>query len=124
MRDARNIKRASRHCQQFYFLATGGGKNGKQATAASVPLMRARENAPPVSPGRIEIASDISAHGYQLEAHIPADCLAGFEPADHARIGFFYMLEDRELGQQYLTVGDELLWYVDPSTWATAVLAR
>ena len=32
------------------------------------------------------------------------------------------MLEDRDHGQQYLTVGDDLYWYVDPSTWATAVL--
>jgi hypothetical protein len=34
------------------------------------------------------------------------------------------MLEDGDHGQQYLTVGDDLYWYVDPSTWATAVLQR
>ena len=34
------------------------------------------------------------------------------------------MIEDSELGQQALTVGDDLYWYVDPSTWATAVLIR
>ena len=32
------------------------------------------------------------------------------------------MLEDNEWGQQYLTVGDDLAWNVDPSTWATGLL--
>ena len=48
----------------------------------------------------------------------------GFDPVEHPRIGFYYMLEDRDHGQQFLTVGDNLYWYVDPSTWATVVLAR
>ena len=59
-----------------------------------------------------------------MDAHLPAACLSGFDPDEHPRIGFYYMLEDREHGQQYLTVGDDLYWYVDPSTWATAVLTR
>jgi hypothetical protein len=59
-----------------------------------------------------------------LEARIPAECLNGFDPVEHPRIGLYYMLEDRDHGQQYLTVGDDLYWYVDPSTWATAVLSR
>lgn len=124
MRDTRNIKRASRHCQQFYFLPTGGGRQGKDPVAGSAPLMRARENAPPVRSEQIPIAAEVFAGGYQLEAHLPAAVLAGFDPAEHPRIGIFYILEDREKGQQYLTVGDDLLWFVDPSTWATAVLRR
>ena len=61
--------------------------------------------------------------GYFLEAHVPADALAGFDPDEHRRIGIYYMLEDGDFGQQYLTVGDDLGWYIDPSTWATGVLA-
>jgi hypothetical protein len=34
------------------------------------------------------------------------------------------MLEDTELGHQSLTVGDDLNWYIDPSTWPTAVLTE
>ena len=70
------------------------------------------------------VASNITKSGYTLEAHIPADCLSGFDPAEHPRIGFYYILEDRDHGQQYLTIGDDLYWYVDPSTWATAVLRK
>jgi len=124
MRDTRSIRRASRHCQQFYLLPTGGGSGGRQAAAGSAPLQRAQADAPAVTPGAIAIAARVESTGYQIEAHLPATALAGFDPAEHPRIGFFYMLEDRELGQQCLTVGDDLYWYIDPSTWATAVLAR
>jgi len=122
MRDTRNIKRATRYCQQFFFLPTGGGPKRDQPAAGSVKIQRAREHAPPVPPGRIRVASTVKATGYTLEAHIPADALSGFDPVEHTRIGFYTILEDHDRGQQYLTVGDDLYWYVDPSTWATAVL--
>ncbi len=122
MRDARDVKRATRFCQQFYFLPVGGGAGGREPVAGAAPIRRAREDAPVVAPDRIRVAADVGRTGYTIEAHIPADCLSGFDPRDHRRIGLYYMLEDRELGQQYLTVGDDLNWYVDPSTWATAVL--
>lgn len=124
MRDTRNVKRATRYCQQFYVLPSGGGAAGRDAVAASAPIQRARENAPQVPASRIKIGSQLLPDGYQLEAHIPAGALSGFQPAEHPRIGFYYMLEDLELGQQYLTVGDELNWHIDPSAWPTAVLAR
>ena len=124
MRDTRTGKRASRYCQQFYAMPRGGGPKGDQATAASVTIKRAREHAPPVKGGLIQAAANVARNGYRLEAHIPAEALSGFDPGEHNRIGFYYMLEDRDHGQQYLTVGDDLHWYVDPSTWATAVLVR
>lgn len=122
MRDARGNKRATRFCQQFFFLPTGGGKQGDQPVAGENPIKRAREH-PPL-PGHVfEIASQVSKTGYILEAFLPAACLSGFDPTEHPRIGFYYMLEDGDHGQQYLTVGDDLNWHIDPSTWATAVLS-
>lgn len=122
MRDTRNVHRATRHCQQFFLLPTGG--RGGAAVAGAARIQRARENAPDVPAGDIAIAARVERGSYQLEALLPAQALSGFDPHEHPRIGFFYMLEDRELGQQYLTVGDELQWHIDPSTWPTAVLAR
>ena len=144
MRDARRNRYATRFCQQFFFLPAGGGPDASEPAAGSARIHRARENAPLFSgqaviptpqtarlgrdtpdrgnPGRIRVASATSATAYALEAHIPARCLNGFDPVDHPRIGFYYILEDQELGQQSLTVGDELNWHIDPSTWATAVL--
>ena len=123
-REARNVKRATRFCQQFYLMPTGGGPGQKDPVGGSHKIQRAREDAPPVGPGRIRVGARVTADGYTLDAHLPVDVLVGFDPVENPRIGFYYMLEDRELGQQWLTVGDDLYWYVDPSTWATAVLVR
>ncbi|NLX22099.1 MAG: hypothetical protein GXY55_10610 [Phycisphaerae bacterium] len=167
MRDTRDLKRASRYCQQFYFLPTGGGRDRKQPVAGAARINRATEHAPPVRDGLIAIAATrqaasaldagveragrrggrplpadaerlasaderrpspisskerLPADVYTLEAHIPQTALSGFDPIEHSRIGLYVMVEDRDLGQQYLTVGDELNWHVDPSTWATGVL--
>ena len=124
MRDARTNRRATRYCQQFFFLPTGGGRGGKSPVAETTKIKRAREDAPQVAAERIEGASHVTKSGYDLEAHLPARCLGGFDPDEHSRIGFYYILEDGDFGQQYLTVGDDLYWFVDPSTWATAVLER
>lgn len=124
MRDARDIKRGSRYCQQFYFLPAGGGRDGKAPVAGAAKVPRATENAPPVPHDLIQIAGKRTGKVYTLEAHIPTEALSGFDPHEHRRIGIYTMLEDRELGQQYLTVGDELNWNIDPSTWATGALTQ
>jgi hypothetical protein len=124
MRDARTNKRATRFCQQFYFLPSGSGIGGSRPTAGVGKFSRAREDAPPVPIERIVVESLVTATGYSLEAHIPAECLSGFDPVEHPRIGFYYMLQDGDHGRQYSTIGDDLYWYVDPSTWSTAVLRR
>ncbi len=124
MRDTRDIKRASRHCQQFYFLPSGGGRDGRSPMAGAARVHRATENAPLVPAGMVQVAGTRTGSAYTLESHIPAEALFGFDPHEHPRIGIYIMLEDTELGQQYLTVGDDLYWWVDPSTWATAILTR
>lgn len=124
MRDTRENKRASRYCQQFYFLPTGGGLDGKQPVAGSARIHRAAEHAPLAPEELLEVAGQRTKQTYALEAHIPAGVLAGFDPEEHRRIGVFTMLEDSELGQQYLTVGDDLYWYIDPSTWATGEMTK
>ncbi|HSW45987.1 MAG TPA: hypothetical protein VLM89_10495 [Phycisphaerae bacterium] len=124
MRDARDIKRASRYCQQFWFLPAGGGRDGKQPSAGAAAVNRATEDAPLVEEGLIRVAVGKKGGVYTIEGHIPTDALAGFDPNEHRRIGLYYMLEDRDHGQQYLTVGDDLNWFADPSTWATAVLTH
>lgn len=120
-RDARNVRRATRFCRQFYFLPTG--RPGRDGPAAGVGRAN-REDAPPVLAEPIRVASHVTRTSYNLEAQVPATCLPGFDPLEHPRIGFYYLLEDGDHGQQYLTVGDDLLWHIDPSTWATAVLRR
>ncbi len=123
-RDARSNRRATRFCQQFYFLPTGGGARRANAVAGVNVFRGAREDAPPIATERLRVASKVGRDHYQLEALVPSECLFGFDPAEHPRMGFYYILEDMHYGQQYLTVGDELNWHRDPSTWATAALTR
>jgi hypothetical protein len=120
MRDTRDLRRASRYCQQFFLLPAGGIKGAPVAGGAK--LQRAVENAPVAPAGALPIASRRTGAAYTVEAHIPAQVLAGFEPDEHRRIGLFVMVEDIELGQQSMTVGDDLYWYVNPGSWPTAVL--
>lgn len=122
MRDARDIRRATRFCQHFYFLPVGGGRDRRQAVAGTHRIQRATAHAPLIASDRIAVASAVEERGYTLEAHIPGDALAGFDPSAQTRIGLCVVVEDAEHGQQSLTVGDDLNWHSDPSTWATGVL--
>jgi hypothetical protein len=124
MRDARANKRATRYCQQFFLMPKGGGPKRDQPIAASAKVKRATEEAPLFDADQFPIASRITKTSWQLEAHIPTECLIGFDPEQHPRIGLYYMLEDKDNGQQFLTVGDDLNWHIDPSTWPTAVMKK
>jgi len=124
MRDTRQAHRATRFCQQFYFLPLGGGEEGRSALAGAARVNRATEDAPPVREGLLSAVSRVDRSGYTLTAHVPASALNGFDPRENPRIGVYYTVEDQELGRQFLTVGDDLNWSVDPSTWATAVLTE
>jgi len=122
MRNTRDIKRASRYCQQFYFLPSGSGKDENQPVAGASRIHRATEHAPIPADELLSVACVKTKTRYTLEAHVHADALHGWDPNEHPRIGLFIMVEDTELGQQPLTVGDELNWHIDPSMWATGCL--
>jgi hypothetical protein len=123
-RDTHNIHRASRFCHHFIFLPAGGGRNFAQPIADQLLVDRSRENANPVRPGLLRVESERRVDGYVLSAFIPAAALTGFNPADHPRLGFTYFVFDRELGQQYFSLGPEFPFASDPSLWGTLDLQR
>jgi hypothetical protein len=123
-RDTHNIHRASRFCHRFIFLPSGGGRTYEQPLADQLLVDRSRENANPIRPGQLRVASEKRVGGYVLSAFIPAAALTGFNPADHPRLGFTYFVFDRELGQQFFSVGSEFPFPSDPSLWGTLELAR
>lgn len=122
-RDARDLKRATRFCHFFYMLPAGGGRDGKQAIIGTHRMSRAKE-VPAIDASELRVAARVQRSGYTLEAAIPASCLTGWDPAEHPRIGLFYKVKDEVHGSQTLSIGDDLGWNVDPSTWATGVLMR
>jgi hypothetical protein len=122
-RNTQNIHRASRYCQQFYLLpADGPGE--PDPVCVPVPIMRAREEAPRPNLAEIRLAADASKSGYLVEAWLPASVLFGYDPEAQPRLGFYYALHDAELGDQYLTVGPDFPFAVDPSLWCTLELGK
>lgn len=123
-RNTQNIHRASRYCLQFYLLPTGGGPDGSQPWGLQVPILRAREESPPANMSDVRLAAMISKTGYCLEAWLPSAVLHGYDPEAQPRLGFYYAIRDAERGEQYLSVGPEFPFAIDPSLWGTLDLVR
>lgn len=123
-RDTHNIHRASRFCHQFVFLPTGGGPRLDLPVAEQSLINRARENATPVREKTLRVANQKIAGGYQLEAIIPTSALTGFDAEEHPKLGFFWAVEDRELGAISLSLNSQFPIAEDPSLWATLELVK
>jgi hypothetical protein len=121
-RCTQNVHRASRFCHYFCLLPNGGG-NGSHAVGVSLPVPRAREDAPRRDPADLPVSSAVQSDGYSLEAWLPAATLNGFDPAVQSRLGFFFAVVDAELGLQPMSVGDDFPYASDPSLWATLELS-
>jgi hypothetical protein len=121
-RDVRNVHRAGRFCHSFLFLPSGGGSRQDAPLAQLVAINRAKEQPRPVATEKLPVRSQIRAGGYTLDAFLPAEVLTGFEPAEHPRLGFTYVIHDRELGQSTFGVGSPMPFEEDPSLWTTLEL--
>ena len=123
-RDTHNIHRASRFCHRFAFFPAGGGRSFDQPLEAQMLINRARENASPVPERMLQVRSEKRVDGYRLDCHIPAAALTGFDPNDYTRLGFFYLVQDRELGWQTFSVDNAFPFDEDPSVWGTLELVE
>jgi hypothetical protein len=123
-RNTQNIHRATRYCQHFCLLPVGGGPEGSGPRSVQLPILRAREEAPRANLADLQMTADISKTGYTLEAWLPASVLYGYDPDAQPQLGFYYALHDSELGDQYLSVGPEFPFAVDPSLWSTLDLRK
>jgi hypothetical protein len=123
-RDTHNIHRASRFCHRFAFLPSGGGPRLEEAVAEQMLINRARENPKPARSAHLKARSEKRVDGYVLRGLVAADALTGFDPEDYPRLGFTYLVSDRELGEQTFTVGGEFPFREDPSLWGTLELVE
>lgn len=136
-RDTRTIHRASRYCH-FFYLLTHNGEQPAVPQPVQKPLHRALEDAPVADLSAIRLALfGLTADGalyvpapgkpptnYRMEVFLPASCLHGFDPETSSRLGIFYRIRDRELGDQLLSAGTELPYWEDPSLWSVLELVR
>lgn len=123
-RNTQNIHRASRFCQSFCLLPNAEGPDGLGAGAVFMAIPRASAEPPRPDPESIRLTASLSRTSYLLEAWLPADTLFGFDPDSSPRLGFYYCVRDRELGEQYLTVGRDFPFNSDPSLWSTLELVK
>jgi hypothetical protein len=123
-RDARGSHRASRYCHQFHFLPAGGGEDRDEPAVVPMKINRALQDAPLASPGDIPFRAVKIAGGYRLEGFLPAAVLNGFDPAEHPRLGIYYVVRDRELGDQFLGINGDFPFADDPSLWTVLELVK
>lgn len=122
-RATHNIHRASKYCHRYTFLPSGGGRKADEAVADQLLINRARENARPIRPRELEAKGKVTPKSYELAAFMPAVTLGGYDPSQYPKIGFQYVVVDRELGIQTFSNGREFPIDEDPSCWATLELA-
>lgn len=121
-RDTHNVHRATRFCHRFAFLPAGSGAEWLEPCGGQLAIHRAREQARPARRESLLLFVQRSADGYLLHALVGYDALTGFDPEETRRLGFMYLVRDRERGDQTLSVGDEFPYDEDPSLWATLEL--
>jgi len=123
-RDARTSHRATRYCHQFHFLPAGSGEDKDEPAVVPMKINRALQDAPLANAADIPFRAERIKGGYRLEAFLTAAVLNGFDPAEHPRLGFYYVVRDRELGDQFLNVNGDFPFADDPSLWSVLELVR
>jgi hypothetical protein len=121
-RDLKDVHRGHRYCHRFYILPGGTGPGGRQPIGRQTTMDRAREQAPPCPEETIKLGLRRLKSSYQLEVHLPASGLNGFQPGEFDRLGFAYLLHDSQHGTQSWSAGPEAGVGHDPSTWGTVEL--
>lgn len=122
-RATHNIHRAGRFCHWLVFTPTGGGRGDAEPVAKWLPINRARELSRQSPPESLPVRSKLLRDGYVLEGAVLAAALTVFEPREQPRVGFTYMVADRELGAQGMTLQPNFPVLEDPSLWCDLVLA-
>ena len=123
-RDTHNIHRAGRFCHRFVFLPAGGARRSAEPWAEQVAINRARENPHSVSSDDLQVRSENRVDGYWLQGFIAASALTGYDPNDHQRLGFTYLVFDHELGEQTFSCPRPFPFHEDPSLWGTLELVK
>jgi hypothetical protein len=123
-RDARTSHRASHYCHQFHFLPAGSGPEKDLPAFAQSKINRAARDATFAAPGSVEFRCVNRGSRYRIEAFLSAVALHGWDPEQNPRLGFFFVVNDQELGTQTSGAGTDFPYPEDPTLWATLELTR
>ena len=123
-RDSRSSHRANRFCHQFFLLPCGGGEDETEPIFTFAKINRAQQDFTAPNPTDVRITSEIGRTGYTVEAFLPTGCLTGYDPEQFPRLGISTLVNDAELGRQYLGVNGDFPVDDDPSLWEVLELVK
>ncbi len=121
-RNSSDIQRASRYCHHFVFSPMGAGVKRDRPFSSLIAINRARENPQPAMPETLRVWAKLHSNGYQLSGVISSAALTGYDPREHAQIGFWWAVVDHELGWQTMTLSPDYPVSENPSLWSVAQL--
>ncbi len=122
-RNSRDIHRATKFCYRFCILPMGRGPKADVPLVGWAPINRARENSQPPPDDRLALRAAVQPDRYRVVAAIRFDALPGLDLQDFPTIGFYYAVQDRELGWQSLALQPTLPVAEDPSLWGQLLIA-
>lgn len=116
-RHTANVHRATEYCTSLQILPSDDDADDKP-TVKFVEIAQQRSTRRDQSAGKVAPVVKSQKDGYKLDVWIPAAQLPGFaETPEIGHLGFYLVVEDSELGQLPLSIGDDFPTSHDPSTW-------
>ncbi len=121
-RQSRDVHRATKYCHRIGCLPMGSGPKADLPYIGWSTIQRARDNPPQPPANLVAIRARVADGRYRLVAAVHFDALHGLDRNDFPTIGFYFVVIDRELGWQSLTIRPDMSAIEDPSLWAELVL--
>ena len=116
-RQTANVHRATKFCTALQILPSDEATHD-QPTAQFIDIAQQRGTHCEQDAKSVVLAVELVNDGYRLELWIPAAQMPGFSEAPEiGHLGFYVVVEDTELGQLPLSIGDDFPIAHDPSTW-------
>jgi len=118
------VHRAGSYCSAITVVPSDAENDGK-ASMAPRTIAQQRDVKQIPDTKKCFAHTQSSASRYTTEVWIPASQLYGFaEVPDIGYFGFYCVINDRELGEIPLSVGDDFPVTFDPSTWLKLELRK
>lgn len=121
-RNVHEVHRATRFCHWFCLMPSGDAENKKNPAGTMLKINRAQKTPGTFAHFRPNIHADIQTSGYRLQTFIDKVALEGWDDEHPRQLGFMYMVNDQELGEQYFAGNSDFPVSEDPSLWATLEL--
>jgi len=116
-RQTANVHRATQFCTALQILPSDEAADDRP-TAQLIDIAQQRGTHREQDAKGVVLAVELVSDGYRLELWIPAAQMPGFaETPEIGHLGFYVVVEDTELGQLPLSIGDDFPVAHDPSTW-------